>query len=135
MPSVNKGSKVLVSGANGYLAMWVVRTLLERGFIVRGTVRTPDKGESMIEYFKSLGYGDNFEVVVVDDIVKVGNLVPFEHITSDMTFELKEGAFDEAVKGVDAIEHTASPFHLNLKEPDGMRKDVTSLHCIQHSLI
>ena len=73
MPSVNKGSKVLVSGANGYLAMWVVRTLLERGFSVRGTVRTEDKGESMKEYFKSLGYGDELEVVVVDDIEKVGN--------------------------------------------------------------
>jgi len=79
--------------------MWVVRTLLERGFTVRGTVRTENKGKFMIEYFKSLGYGDKLEVVVVDDIVK-------------------EGAFDEAVKGVDAIEHTASPFHLNFKEPE-----------------
>ena len=73
MPSVKKGSKVLVSGANGFIAMWVARTLLERGFTVRGTVRTEDKGKFMIEYFKSLGYGDDkFEVVVVDDIVKVG---------------------------------------------------------------
>jgi hypothetical protein len=30
-----------------------------------------------------------------------------------------EGAFDEAVKGVDAIEHTASPFHMNADDPDG----------------
>ena len=79
MPSVNKGSKVLVSGANGYLAMWVVRTLLERGFTVRGTVRAEDKWKFMIEYFQSLGYGgDKLEVVVVDDIVKVGtNWCPF----------------------------------------------------------
>ena len=74
MPSVDKGSKVLVSGANGYIAMWIVRTLLERGFTVRGTVRTEDKGKFLIKYFKSLEYGDKFEVVVVDDIVKVGNL-------------------------------------------------------------
>ena len=73
MPSVDKGSKVLVSGANGYIAMWIVRTLLERGFAVRGTVRTEEKGEFMIEYFKSLGYGDKFEVVIVEDIAKVGN--------------------------------------------------------------
>ena len=84
MPSVTKGSKVLVSGANGYLAMWVVRTLLERGYTVRGTVRTEDKGKFMIEYFKSLGYGDKLEVVVVDDIVKVGNLMSSDH-TSDLT--------------------------------------------------
>ena len=70
MPAISKGSKVLVSGANGYIAMWVVRTLLERGFAVRGTVRTEDKAKFIIEYFKSLGYGDKFEVVVVDDIIK-----------------------------------------------------------------
>ena len=71
MPSVDKGSKVLVSGANGYVAMWVVRTLLEKGFTVRGTVRAEDKGKFMIAYFNSLGYGDKFEVVVVDDIINV----------------------------------------------------------------
>ena len=77
MPSVDKRSKVLVSGANGYIAMWIVRTLLERGFAVRGTVRTEEKGKFMINCFKSLGYGDNFEVVVVDDIVKVVDGFPF----------------------------------------------------------
>ena len=30
---------------------------------------------------------------------------------------MQDGAFDEAVKGVDAIAHTASPFHLNAVEP------------------
>ena len=53
--------------------MWVVRTLLERGFTVRGTVRSEDKGKFMKEYFGSLGYGDKFEIAVVDDIIKVGN--------------------------------------------------------------
>ena len=74
MPSVNQGCKVLVSGANGYIAMWVVRTLLERGYTVRGTVRTEDKAKFMIDYFKSLGYGDDkFEVVIIEDMGKVRN--------------------------------------------------------------
>jgi len=30
----------------------------------------------------------------------------------------KDGAFDEAVKGVDAVEHTASPFRLDADDPD-----------------
>ena len=30
----------------------------------------------------------------------------------------QEGAFDEAVKGVDAIAHTASPFHMRADDPD-----------------
>ena len=72
MPSVNKGGKILVSGANGYIGMWVVRTLLERGYSVRGTVRTEEKGKFMVEYFKSLGY-EKFEPVVVNDMTKVGN--------------------------------------------------------------
>lgn len=32
---------------------------------------------------------------------------------------IQEGAFDEVVKGVDAIEHTASPVTFNLEDPDG----------------
>lgn len=31
----------LVTGANGYVASWVVRRLLERGFDVHATVRDP----------------------------------------------------------------------------------------------
>ncbi|KIY74197.1 NAD(P)-binding protein [Cylindrobasidium torrendii FP15055 ss-10] len=98
MPAVAASSttKVLVSGANGYIAVWVVRKLLEKGFAVRGTVRSDAKGAFLKEAFKS--YGDKFELVIVPDITK-------------------DGAFDEAVKGVDAIEHTASPFHFNAKDP------------------
>ena len=43
MPIINKGEIVLVSGANGYLAMWIVRAFLERGYTVRGTVRNDAK--------------------------------------------------------------------------------------------
>ena len=68
MPAVNKG-KVLVTGANGYIAVWVVKYLLEEGFSVRGTVRR----ESAIPHLKQLfgSYGDKFEVVIVPDITKV----------------------------------------------------------------
>ncbi|KAJ7766216.1 D-lactaldehyde dehydrogenase [Mycena metata] len=95
MPAISSG-KVLVSGANGYIAVWVVRTLLEEGYSVRGAVRSADKGKHLTELFAS--YGDKFELVVVPDITQ-------------------DGAFDEAVKGVDAIEHTASPFHFQADEP------------------
>ncbi|KAJ7033273.1 D-lactaldehyde dehydrogenase [Mycena alexandri] len=95
MPAISSG-KVLVSGANGYVAVWVVRTLLEEGYSVRGAVRSVDKGKHLAELFTS--YGDKFELVVVPDITQ-------------------DGAFDEAVKGVDAIEHTASPFHFQADEP------------------
>lgn len=38
-------------------------------------------------------------------------------MTSHLIHHLQEGAFDEAVKGVDAIAHTASPFHTRAKDP------------------
>ncbi|KAH9956974.1 hypothetical protein BC827DRAFT_1270549 [Russula dissimulans] len=78
MVSVSPSAKVLVTGANGYLATWVVKKYLEAQYSVRGT-------------------GDLFELVVVDDMTK-------------------EGAFDKAVKGVDVIAHTASPFHFKATE-------------------
>jgi uncharacterized protein YbjT (DUF2867 family) len=99
MVSVSPPAKVLVTGANGYLAAWVVKKYLEAGYSVRGAVRSLAKGAFLKDKFAQ--YGDRFELVVVEDITK-------------------DGAFDEAVKGVDAIAHTASPFHFNVTHPDGM---------------
>ena len=71
MPAVEPSgnTKVFVSGANGYIAMWVVRILLEQGYTVRGAVRSVEKGKRLREYFHS--YGNKVEWVVVGDITKV----------------------------------------------------------------
>ena len=99
MVAISPPAKVLVTGANGYLATWVVKKYLEAGYSVRGAVRSLTKGAFLNDKFAQ--YGNKFELVVVDDITK-------------------DGAFDEAVKGVDAIAHTASPFNYNASNPDGM---------------
>ena len=67
MPAVTTG-KVLVTGANGYIAVWVVKHLLDHGFSVRGTVRR----DTSIPYLKDLfkAYADKLEFVVVPDITK-----------------------------------------------------------------
>ncbi|KAI0088794.1 NAD(P)-binding protein [Irpex rosettiformis] len=95
MTAVQSG-KLLVSGANGYIAVWLLQRLLEQGFFVRGTVRS----EKSLPYLKKLfsKYGDKLEFVIVADITK-------------------DGAFDEAVKGMDAVLHTASPFHYQASDP------------------
>lgn len=104
MTIVTAPSKVLVTGANGYIAMWIVRTLLEQGYCVRGAVRSESKGKYLTEYFGKRGFGsDKLEVVVVEDITK-------------------PGAFDEAVKGVDAIEHTAAPVASEVANPQEFMK-------------
>lgn len=71
MPAIAAPAKVLVSGANGYIAVWVVQTLLEKGYSVRGTVRSADKGKHLQELFAK--YGDKFEFVVIEDITKVSS--------------------------------------------------------------
>ncbi|KAI0634997.1 NAD(P)-binding protein [Trametes polyzona] len=100
MPAVSSGSRILVTGASGYIASWIIKALLERGFTVRGTVRSESKGAVVKETFKK--YGNNVEFVLVEDIAK------------------EEGAFDEAVKDVDAIIHTASPFTMKVDDPDDL---------------
>ncbi|KAF8975765.1 hypothetical protein BDQ17DRAFT_1267744, partial [Cyathus striatus] len=75
------------------------QTLLERGHSILRMVRSASKGKYLEEYFKS--YGDKFELVVVEDITA-------------------PGAFDEAVKGIDFIEHIASPFHYDVDNPEGI---------------
>lgn len=92
--TVSKGSLILVTGVTGFIASHAAEQLLEAGYKVRGTARDPksDKAEHLIKRFQS--YGDKFEVVEASDLVK-------------------DGVFDEAVKGVDGILHIASPFFNN----------------------
>ncbi|KAJ3841297.1 NAD(P)-binding protein [Lentinula raphanica] len=99
MTIVPPGSTVLVTGANGYIAAWIVRTLLEEGYRVRGTVRTRDKGRALQKIFEK--FETKFEFVVVPDITK-------------------DGAFDEAVQDVDAIAHAASPVNFSTEDPQDL---------------
>ena len=95
MPAVAAPAKILVTGANGFIAVWLVKDLLERGYTVKGTVRSESKKGHLLKLFEKEVKEGRLELVVVPDFT-----VP--------------GAFDEAVRGVDAIEHTASPFHFKV---------------------
>ncbi|VDC02783.1 unnamed protein product [Peniophora sp. CBMAI 1063] len=88
MPAVKAPAKALVTGANGYLAAWIVRHLLEQGYNVRGTVRNAEKGEALKRAFAE--FEGKLEYTIVKDV-------------------LQEGAFDAAVEGVDLIVHSLSP--------------------------
>lgn len=100
MTAVSASAKVLVSGANGYIGIWVVRKLLDHGYSVRGTVRSNSKGTHLLNLFKDEAKNGKFELAIVPDITA-------------------PGAYDEAVKGVDAIEHTASPVTMDADDPNG----------------
>lgn len=77
---VPKGSTVLVSGVNGYLASHVADQFVKHGYKVRGTVRDLQKNAWMPKNFEDRYGPGNFELVNVTDVEA-------------------DGAFDEAVKG------------------------------------
>ncbi|KAI0754379.1 NAD(P)-binding protein [Daedaleopsis nitida] len=100
MPAITTG-RVLITGANGFIAGWIAKTLLERGSLVRGTIRSAEKAARIREALSARE--QDLEFVVVEDITKAG-------------------AFDDAVIGVDAIVHAASPVTLSAQTPDELIK-------------
>ncbi|MEL0028174.1 MAG: aldehyde reductase [Perlucidibaca sp.] len=85
---------ILVTGASGYIASWLVRYLLEAGHTVHATVRDPNRTES-VKHLQKLAEG------------QPGSLRLF---AADL---LREGSFDEAMQGCEIVMHTASPFVLD----------------------
>ncbi|KAG9100179.1 methylglyoxal reductase (NADPH-dependent) gre2 [Ceratobasidium sp. UAMH 11750] len=96
MPAIKAPATVLVTGASGFIAAWICQTLLDAGYTVRGTVRSASKGDYLVNLFES--YGDRFQYVIVKDMSE-------------------DGAFNDAVKGVDAVVHTASPCTFEADDP------------------
>ncbi|CAM6100127.1 unnamed protein product [Calypogeia fissa] len=87
------GKTVAVTGATGFVASYLVKDLLKRGYNVRGTVRNPD------------------------DVSKVGFLLDLpgakERLKLYKADLLDEGSFHSVVDGAGGIFHTASPAILN----------------------
>ena len=80
-PVIPIGSTVLVTGANGFIASHIIDQLIQAGYLVRGTSRDTTKIDWLIDMLdKKYGKG-KFEAVQVKDMAK-------------------EGAFDEACKGI-----------------------------------
>ncbi|MCF8229312.1 MAG: aldehyde reductase [Bacteroidales bacterium] len=90
--------KIMVSGGTGYIGSWVVKELLEKGYKVRLTSRNTSN-KTKFEHLLQIAEANK------------GALEIWE---ADL---LKEGSFDEAAKGCDAIMHIASPFTLRFKDP------------------
>ena len=85
MPASLPPSKILVTGANGFIAVWVVKLLLERGYAVRGTSRSEEKNGRLRELFGKYVEG-KLGLTVVGDITEV--LWPFSHISFVFLFFL-----------------------------------------------
>ena len=81
-----QGSLILVTGASGYIGSHVVNEALLAGYRVRGTSRTKEKCDQLKKTFNN---HFNFTTIVVHSFNS-------------------EGAYDEAMKGCDAVIHLAS---------------------------
>jgi len=95
--------KILVTGAAGYLASWIVKQLIDIGHTVHGTVRS------------------------LDNMKKVSHLLAMAEAAPEqlVLFEadlLKEGSFDVAMKNCDIVIHTASPYFLH--KPKSIQKEL-----------
>ncbi|MBN4046558.1 aldehyde reductase [bacterium AH-315-P15] len=94
--------KVLVTGASGFIASHCIIQLLEKGYTVRGTLRT-------------MGRADAIRDIVGAHTDKVGNL---EFAEADLS---KDAGWAEAADGCPLILHVASPFPLeNPKDEDDL---------------
>ena len=87
--------KVCVTGATGFVASWLVKELLERGDItVRGTVRRI----ASADHLRALpGAAERLELV-----------------EADLTIP---GSFEPAVRGCAVVFHTASPYVIQVENP------------------
>eukprot|EP00250_Pteridium_aquilinum_P019004 c24250_g1_i1 orf=253-1224(+) len=88
---------VCVTGASGFIASWLVKLLLERGYTVRASVRDPE------------------------NVVKTAHLKALPNASERLKLFkadlLEEGSFDAFVDGCEGVFHTASPFFFSTDDP------------------
>lgn len=86
---------VCVTGASGYIAAHIILKLLAAGCLVRGTVR---KSPDAYPFLSNMpGAGTHLQL-----------------FTADL---LTEGSFNKALQGCSTVMHTASPYVINVKNP------------------
>lgn len=96
--SVDSSQPVLVTGATGYVAGWIVKGLLDKGHCVHAAVRNPDNKEKL-KYLDELAASSSGTI---------------KYFKSDL---LKPGSYGEAMEGCGVVFHTASPFKIEVKDP------------------
>ncbi|MCB0662191.1 MAG: NAD-dependent epimerase/dehydratase family protein [Saprospiraceae bacterium] len=98
MTNIDTTKPVLVTGATGYVAGWLVKKLLEEGCTVHAAVRNPDKKEKLAHL----------------DAVAAKAPGTIKYFKADL---LTPGAYKEAMEGCELVYHTASPFTYDIKDP------------------
>lgn len=97
-PVYAPAAPVLVTGATGYVAGWLVKRLLDEGFTVHAPVRDPDD-EDKVAHLKLLGRATPGQIIL---------------FKADL---LDGGSYAEAMAGCEVVFHTASPFTSKISDP------------------
>ena len=121
---------VCVTGAAGFIGSWLVMRLLERGYVVRATVRDPGHNISA-NLLHAHVYVVLLQLTRVAYLVFTclpGNMKKVKHLLdlpkasthltlwkADMT---EEGSFDEATQGCEGVFHVATPMDFDSKDPE-----------------
>lgn len=97
-PQYSTTKPVLVTGATGYVAGWLVKRLLEEGFTVHAAVRDPDNKER------------------VGHLTRMDETLPgtLRLYKADL---LEMGSYGAAMEGCETVFHTASPFTSRITDP------------------
>ncbi|KAI0854623.1 hypothetical protein F4860DRAFT_498966 [Xylaria cubensis] len=98
-PTIPLDSTILVTGANGLIASWIVERFLQAGYRVRGTVRSISRCSWMEPFFADRHGPGRFELIEVSDFSA-------------------PGAWDLSVKGVAGVAGVAGQAGLDLMDVD-----------------
>ncbi|KAM0912379.1 hypothetical protein ACQ4PT_012830 [Festuca glaucescens] len=116
--AVGAGKVVCVTGASGYIASWLVKLLLGRGYTVRATVRdTGPVGPRESDPKKTL------HLQALDGAK--------DRLHLFKASLLEEGSFDSAIGGCECVFHTASPFIIMSRIP---RLSYLTQQSMEHSM-
>jgi dihydroflavonol-4-reductase len=98
MENIDTSAPVMITGATGYVAGWIIKAVLEAGVTVHAPVRDPDNAEK------------------VKHLQDMSDSAPgaIRFFKADL---LEEGSYREAMAGCSVVFHTASPFTTVVKDP------------------
>ncbi|MDJ0919770.1 MAG: NAD-dependent epimerase/dehydratase family protein [Henriciella sp.] len=95
-------TRVLVTGATGFIASHTILALIDKGYRVRGTARSPEKADKLTAVLSTYA----------------GKPVDIELVAADLT---SDDGWAEAMDGVTYLQHLASPI------PNELPKDADEL--------
>jgi nucleoside-diphosphate-sugar epimerase len=96
--TIDTAAPVMVTGATGYVAGWIVKRLLEAGVTVHAPVRDPTKIDKL-KFLNAIAEASPGEI---------------RYFKADL---MRKGSYAKAMQGCAVVFHTASPFTVDVKDP------------------